>query len=87
MRNAWLLGDGAAAAKEQAWKYSAEAVFGAYLNTPKRRVYEKFNLTQLDMGPGRLPQQCWDEDQEKLFSDLDAVDFWKLTEGGSLDGN
>ena len=86
MRNAWLRGDLVSAAKEQAWKYSAEAVFGNYQNTPKRRVYEKFNLTQLDMGPGRLPQQCWDDNQEKLFHDLATVDFWKLTQGGGGGG-
>jgi N-acetylneuraminate lyase len=82
MRNAWLNGDTAAANKEQAWKYTSEAVFNSYEGTPKRRTYERFNLTQLDMGDGRLPKQCFDvkTKQTQLFSDLEAIGFWEKSQ-------
>jgi N-acetylneuraminate lyase len=82
MRSAWMRGDAAGANEEQAWKYASEAVFRSYQGNSKRRVYERFDLTQLDMGDGRLPQQPFDVNgmQAKLFSDLDKIDFWAKAE-------
>ena len=76
-----MTGDTNTAIAEQAWKYASESVFNAYQGTPKRRCYERFNLTQLDMGDGRLPQQCFDSTlQTKLFDDLNAVGFWEKSQ-------
>eukprot|EP00939_MAST-03C_sp_MAST-3C-sp1_P002862 g2862.t1 len=81
MRKAWIEGNRDEAASEQAWKYSSEAVFGKYANSPKRRVYTRFPLTRFDMGSGRLPQEPFDISQEsQLFDDLEEVGFWKRVE-------
>ena len=81
MHNAWLNGDTSTAIAEQAWKYTSEAVFNRYAGTPKRRCYERFNLTRLDMGDGRLPQGCFDPSmQDKLFEELDGIGFWEKSQ-------
>ena len=82
MYQGWLNGDDQVAYEEQAWKYSAEKVFGTYGGTSaKRLLYEKFPITGaggVNMGPGRLPKKCFNPaEHTALFEALQDVDFWQ----------
>ncbi len=82
MYEAWLRGDQAAAAEEQAWKFRAEQVLGSFGGTAAKRVlYEQFPLTRgvVDLGPSRLPRAPFEKSKADLFAALDGVDFWNRT--------
>ena len=82
MYQAWLRGDQAAAADEQAWKFHSDQVFNSFGGSAAKRVlYEQFPLTRgvVDMGPARLPRAPFEKSKADLFAALDGVDFWNRT--------
>jgi len=70
----------AGARAEQAFKLAAFGVISKYGGAAaERALYRKFPLTKgFDFGPGRLPQQAFDEaNWAPLEAGLDALGFWK----------
>ena len=83
MYDAWLRGDYATAADEQAWKFNSETVLQSFGGTSaKRELYGKFPVTggHVDMGPARLPVAQFDETRlSELFKALNGINFWNKT--------
>lgn len=77
MHRAFLRGDMKAAREEQAWKLRASDVISKYGGAAaERALYKRF--CDVDMGPPRPPIAPMDSSQLKdLYSDLEAIDFWK----------